>query len=155
MNHGVRVLRRLPGPLLGGILAMLATGAAGQPAERGLALSNPWFRFVIAARPAAGYFTLSNEGSTARTLTGAESPACGMLMLHRSLHQGGHERMVMVESVPVPPHGAVRFAPGGYHLMCMSPSRSMAPGQSVPVTLRFANGGSMTANFPVRGPGGR
>ena len=78
-----------------------------------------------------------------------------MLMLHRSVDQGGQERMVEVASVPVPAHGKVSFMPGGYHLMCMSPAAAMRPGQSVPVTLRFADGGSLTASFPVRNATGK
>ena len=78
-----------------------------------------------------------------------------MLMLHRSVDQGGQERMVEVASVPVPAHGKVSFAPGGYHLMCMSPAAAMRPGQSVPVTLRFAGGESLTASFPVRNATGK
>ena len=105
--------------------------------------------------PAAGYFTLSNSGAAAQSLVGASSPGCGMLMLHRSVNQGGQERMVMVQSVPVPAHGKVSFAPGDDHLMCMSPTAALRPGQSVPVTLRFAGGGSLTAGFPVRNATGK
>jgi hypothetical protein len=105
--------------------------------------------------PAAGYFTLSNPTGAAHTLTGAASPACGMLMLHRSVDESGRERMEMVQSVSIPAHGKVTFAPGGYHLMCMSPSKAMTPGHSVPVTLRFADGGSLTASFPVRNATGK
>jgi copper(I)-binding protein len=31
----------------------------------------------------------------------------------------------------------------------------MTPGHSVPVTLRFADGGSLTASFPVRNATGK
>ena len=61
----------------------------------------------------------------------------------------------MVQTVRIPAHGKVTFAPGGYHLMCMSPAKDMAPGRSVPVMLRFENGGGITADFPVRGVSGR
>ncbi len=134
---------------------LLAAAPLAHAAEPGVAIRHPWLRFIIPARPAGGYFTLANASGTPRTLVGADSPACGSLMLHRSMHQGGVERMAMVRSVPVPAHGKVSFAPGGYHLMCLSPSKEVAPGRSVPVTLRFADGGSITAAFPVRGPGGR
>ena len=87
-------------------------------------------------------------------LVGAASPGCGALMLHRSVNDSGQERMEMVDSVPVPAHGEVKFAPGGYHLMCMSPTAEAARGRSVPVTLRFKDGGSLTASFPVRGATG-
>ncbi len=76
-------------------------------------------------------------------------------MIHRSVDDNGQERMEMVDSVSVPAHGEVKFAPGGYHLMCMSPTAAAAPGRSVPVTLRFQDGGSLTASFPVRGATGQ
>jgi hypothetical protein len=75
-------------------------------------------------------------------------------MLHRSVNDNGQERMEMVASVSVPAHGEVKFAPGGYHLMCMSPTAAAARGGSVSVTLRFQDGGSLVAIFPVRGATG-
>lgn len=133
----------------------LVAAFAATAAEQGVTVTNSWFRFIMSARPAAGYFTLSNDSGTPRVLVGAASPACGTLMLHRSLPQGGHERMVMVKSASVPAHGEVKFAPNGYHLMCMSPSKDMAPGHSVPVTLRFQDGATLAAEFPVRSPSPR
>ncbi len=75
-------------------------------------------------------------------------------MLHRSVNDNGQERMEMVASVSVPAHGEVKFAPGGYHLMCMSPTAALARGRSVSVTLRFKDGGSLAATFLVRGANG-
>jgi periplasmic copper chaperone A len=141
--------------LLGVLCGAFAAGGTVWAGETGLALSAPWFRLVMPSLPAAGYFTLSNSGAAEQTLIGAASPACGMLMLHRSVDQSGQERMVEVASVRVPAHGKVSFMPGGYHLMCMSPAAAMRPGQSVPVTLRFAGGKSLTASFPVRNATGK
>jgi periplasmic copper chaperone A len=124
-------------------------------APSGLSVSGQWFRLIMPTRPAAGYFTLSNETATPQSLVGATSPGCGMLMLHKSVSKNGEESMVMVPSVAVPAHGKVRFAPGGYHLMCMSPTPLMKPGRSVPVTLRLANGETVSASFPVRGATGQ
>jgi periplasmic copper chaperone A len=138
-----------------GALAILACCAAAQAAEGGLTVHDPWMRFIIPSRPAAGYFTLSNAGAKPETLLGADSPDCGMLMLHRSLQQNGEERMVMVKSVTIPAHGAVKFAPGGYHLMCTSPSKALKPGYSTPVTLHFADGTAVTTRFAVRGATGK
>jgi periplasmic copper chaperone A len=132
--------------------AMMVAPAMAGPS--GLTVSGQWFRLIIRSRPAAGYFTLSNETGTPQSLVGAASPGCGMLMLHKSVSANGEERMVMVPSVAVPAHGRVTFAPGGYHLMCMSPTSLMKPGQSVPVTLRLANGETVNARFPVRGATG-
>jgi copper(I)-binding protein len=155
MGRGARRRRRpvaRAGALVpAAIIAAVLAATTAQAASDGLSVSDPWMRFILPARPAAGYFTLSNQTDTDRTLVGAASPACGMLMMHRSARQNGRDAMVMVDKVPAPAHGAVKFAPGGYHLMCMSPAPTMAPGQTVKVTLRFADGATLSAQFPVRG----
>ena len=76
-------------------------------------------------------------------------------MLHQSRNVNGVEQMEMVSSVTVPAHGSVKFAPGGYHLMCMSPSANIEPGRTVPVTLTFADHRTVTKPFMVRGANGR
>jgi periplasmic copper chaperone A len=135
-------------------MLVLPAGASAQ-APSGVKLSGQWFRFIMASLPAAGYFTLSNPTATPQRLTGASSPACGMLMLHKSVRKNGTESMVMVPSVAVPAHGSLQFAPGGYHLMCMQPAPAMRPGQAVSVTLEFAGGGSLAASFPVHNATGK
>ncbi|HEY1783688.1 MAG TPA: copper chaperone PCu(A)C [Roseiarcus sp.] len=137
-----------------GLCALALAVPAALAAEPGLTVSEPWLRLIIPSRPAAGYFVLSNQTGQTRTLVGAASPGCGALMLHRSVSDNGQERMEMVDSVAVPPHGQVKFAPGGYHLMCMSPTAAASPGRSVPVTLSFQDGGSLTTSFAVRGATG-
>lgn len=151
--HGMRLAF---GTLLGGALlaAVLVVPLPARAAD-GLSLHDQWMRLIVASRPAAGYFVLENDGATARDLVGAESPACGQLMLHRSVRENGQDKMVMVKRIPVPAHGKVSFAPGGYHLMCMSPAKEMARGKNVSVTLKFADGATLKTDFPVRGATGK
>jgi copper(I)-binding protein len=107
---------------------------------------------LLPSRPAAGYFTLDNHASTPLVLSGASAPDCQSLMLHRSSTEGSMASMAMVASVPVPPHGSVRFAPGGYHLMCMQPSGTLLTDEGTEtVTLHFAGGASISAPFAIRG----
>jgi hypothetical protein len=150
---------RRPGPAVAsglalalGLLAAPGIAAAATPA---VTISHPWMRFLTPQIPAAGYFTLRNGGAKPVTLTGAASQDCGQLMLHRSVTQNGTAHMEMVQSVAVPSHGSVTFRPGGYHVMCMSPTASIAPGKSVPVALQFNDGSSVSANFPVYGAKGK
>jgi copper(I)-binding protein len=37
----------------------------------------------------------------------------------------------------------------------MKPKNTMIVGRGVPVTLKFADGNTITAQFPVKGPGDR
>jgi copper(I)-binding protein len=144
--------------LCAGISLSIPAAWAQTSADLGLVISKPWMRFIIPGRPAAGYFVLSNETDRERTLTGASSPACKSIMLHRSLHEDGMERMVMVDSVPIPAHGGAAFSPGGYHLMCMMPTDAVRnaadAGASVPVTLVFADGAHLRVDFVVKGISG-
>jgi hypothetical protein len=128
---------------------------AASAAPNGLTINGQWFRLIMPSLPAAGYFSLSNATAAPQKLVGAASPACRTLILHKSISANGTERMVMVSSVVVPARGKIEFAPGGYHLMCMSPTAAMKPGRSVPVTLRLADGQTVAANFPVRSATGK
>ncbi|MGN6789889.1 MAG: copper chaperone PCu(A)C, partial [Rhodanobacteraceae bacterium] len=83
-------------------------------------------------------------------LTGASSPDYGMVMLHHSRLAHGDSTMEMVDHLDIPAHGSVTFAPGGYHLMLSQPTRKIEPGDRVKVTLEFAGGEKLQADFSVR-----
>lgn len=137
------------------VLSLLfASNIAAPACAADLTVTNAWFRALPGGLPAGGYFSLSNSGAAPVELTGARSPACGMLMLHQSIESGGMSRMHDVRSLTVPAGGSLTFAPGGYHLMCMKPTAAMTPGKKVTVTLVFANGTGTEANFAVRNAAG-
>ena len=146
MTRGLAVL---------GMSVLLAASVATSALAADVQVTDPWVRFILSTTPAAGYFTLHNQGKAPIALDKASSPDCGMIMLHRSVNKNGSEVMEMVPSVPVPAGGEVHFAPGGYHLMCMSPKAEMKPGAMVPITLGFDDGSSVTTQFPVRGATGK
>jgi copper(I)-binding protein len=137
------------------LLLPMLLAAAGQAHAADIAVRDGWFRAMPASLPSGGYFTIRNSGGKPVTLTGMESPACGMLMMHKSETKGGMAGMDMAGTVPVPAGGSVSFAPGGYHLMCMDAKPALKPGASVPVTLSFQDGARLTANFAVRNAAGK
>jgi copper(I)-binding protein len=114
-----------------------------------------WFRALPANLPAGGYFTIRNVGANTVSITGADSPACGMLMLHKTEDKGGTMDMMDMPAIAVPGAGTVKFAPGGFHLMCMSPTAAMKPGANVPVTLIFSDGSKITQTFAVKNAKGQ
>jgi periplasmic copper chaperone A len=140
------VSKRIPEAILALFLASVPASAFAAP----VTVSDGWFRALPANLPSGGYFTLHNGGAAQIMLTGASSPACGMLMLHLSETMNGMASMSGVTSIPVTPGATLKFAPGGYHLMCMNPTPAMKPGANVPVTLDFAGGKSLTAPFAVK-----
>ncbi len=136
-------------------LPAMAMATAAPARADDLSITNAWIRVLMPQRPAAGYFTLSNSGASARELVGAASPDCQSVMLHQSRSTNNVETMAMVDAVKVPAHGAVTFAPGGYHLMCMQPSAAMVPGHTIPMTLRFKDGATLSAGFTVHNAMGK
>jgi copper(I)-binding protein len=133
-------------------LLTLATLLPGLAAAQSVTVQKPWMRYLLPSIPAAGYMTLQNSGSAPVVVTGASSPACGMLMLHKSEDSSGMAMMMDVPNITIPPHASQTLAPGGYHLMCMQPN--MKIGENVPITLTFQNGGSVSASLPVYGAQG-
>jgi periplasmic copper chaperone A len=141
------------------VLLFLVAISASVAAD--LTVTNAWMRALPASVPSGGYFTLHNPGNNPTVLTGASSPACGMLMLHKTSDMNGTSgmsgmvRMDDVSEVDVPARGTLSFSPGGYHLMCMNASALLKPGATVPVTLTFKDGSSLKALFAVRNAAGK
>ena len=136
-------------------IAALALLIFATPAKAAVTVGNAWLRLLPANLPAAGYFDLHNGGDKSVSLTGAYSPACGMLMLHKSETVGGTMRMEDVASIEAAPRATLKFAPGGYHLMCMDPSPALKPGAHTAVTLIFSDGAKVTSDFVVRNAAGK
>jgi periplasmic copper chaperone A len=132
---------------------MLLAATAGGAQAGGVTVTDAWIRALPPSVPSGGYFTLHNGTVKPVTLTTAQSPACGMLMLHKSDSAAGMTSMDDVTELVVPAGGTVKFAPGGYHLMCMEATAK--PGQHVPVTLNFRGGAKVTASFAVRNAAGK
>lgn len=128
---------------------------AGSVWAAGIEVSGGWIRLLPAGVPAGGYLALRNSGERAMTLVGASSPDYHMVMIHKTVEQGGMSQMIDVDKIEVPAGGEVSFSPGGYHLMLMNPTRDIAVGSKIPVTLKFSDGKEVTAQFEVRGPSGK
>jgi copper(I)-binding protein len=130
---------------------LLASTAAASAAP--FDVTDAWFRSLPGGVPAGGYFTAQNNSRSPIAITGVQSGTCGMLMMHQSSNKGGMSGMGMVDKVPVPAGGMVKFAPGGYHLMCEQPK--MKIGARVPVSLSLSNGTTVVVAFQVKNAAGK
>jgi hypothetical protein len=139
-------MRLLEATLLASLIAAPAAAAT---------ISNPWLRMLPGNLPAAGYFTLTNDGQKPLTLTGASSPDCGMLMLHKSSDTGGMSSMEDVTAITIAPGDKVTFKTGSYHLMCMDPKPGLKKGGTAKVTLTFADAPPLAADFVITDARGR
>lgn len=112
--------------------------------------AHAWIRLLPAGLPAGGYVQLHNDGDQPAVIQSANSPRYAQVMLHESTTTGGMGRMKRVDQLTVPAHGDVRLAPGGYHLMLMQAGTPVTTGESVPVTLNFADGSHLQVKFLAR-----
>ena len=109
--------------------------------------------WVRAAPPGAamlaGYMTLRNSGKTPVRFEWTQSDAFGMVELHRSAMVNGMETMRPAGVQAIPAGGALRFEPGGLHLMLMDPRRALKVGDVVRFRLHFADGSFVDVAAPV------
>ncbi|WP_277183310.1 copper chaperone PCu(A)C [Caballeronia sp. BR00000012568055] len=130
--------------LIGALLCASAAQAATLEAH------DCWVRAMPTTLPSSGYFTLSNNGDKPATLTAAETPAFGMTMMHKSDTKNGTATMSMVDSVDVPAHGTLQFAPKGYHLMLEQAPKPLQVGSTIPLKLTFSDKTTLDVTCAVK-----
>jgi copper(I)-binding protein len=134
--------------LVGGLVAGPAFAAEVKLGD--LTISTPWARATPkGAEVGVGYLTVQNNGATADKLTGGGADFANV-EIHQMANDNG--TMTMREAlggVDIPAHGALTFAPNGYHLMFTHLKQALAKGETVKVTLTFEHAGSVTVDFPV------
>ena len=122
--------------------------AVAQPPP--LVAQNAWVRATPGADLAAAYLTLRNVSRNAVTVTGVQSPVAGHAMIHETTEQGGQSRMRPHEQLVVAPGMTVKFEPGGLHVMLHDLKRPLTVGQTVPLVITLAGGGTLKVTATVR-----
>ena len=130
----------------------LSLGLLGSAFAAGIQVTDAWIRWLPANLPAGGYAKVTNDTDKEIKLVGASSPKYGMVMRHQTVNKNGMSNMVHVDAIAIAPHKSMAFTPGDYHIMLMQPKPGIEPGQKVPVTLKFSDGQTVTAEFEVRKP---
>ena len=118
-----------------------------------LEIAHPWSQELPPNAPnVAAYFVVHNNGATADTLLGVDSPISDDAQLHEHVHKDGLMKMQQVQNVEVPAGKDLVFAPGAYHVMLMQPKdRSLlSDGKRFPLTLHFKNAGDVTVEVAVQ-----
>jgi copper(I)-binding protein len=124
-------------------LISLALGASlALPAVADIEITGGWARETVpGATTAAGYFVMRNTGSQPRRLLGVSSPAAAQTSMHEGrVDAEGVARMRPMPSLALAPGQAVRFEPGGDHLMFEGLKAPLRVGNEVPVTFQFSDG---------------
>jgi copper(I)-binding protein len=107
-------------------------------------------RAVPKVAPAsAAFMTLHNKDSVDHVIVAAESPVAKAVELHTHTNDGGVMRMRQIDSIKVPAGGMTMLKPGGLHIMLIGLNQAMNEGDSVSLTLVFADGSRVALDVPV------
>lgn len=149
----MKIIRRI---VLISVSLLIFALPACSPAAGGVSVSDAW------ARPSPGdemtsmggvnggaFMTIRNNGSQPDTLIGAESSAARVVEIHETTMSGDVMRMQQVESLEIPAGGEVLLQPGGYHIMLIDLQQSLAPGDTIEITLVFQQAGRVTVSVSV------
>ncbi len=93
---------------------------------------------TVAASPDTTMGSGGMTGSTEGAMSGSTMAGEGMMTMQE------------VESVPVPAGETVALKPGGYHVMLIELVAPLEVGQTIPVTLTFAEAGTIEVTATVR-----
>jgi copper(I)-binding protein len=136
------------------LTAALTSGAVIAVAHAGdIVLDNAFARATPgSATVGAAFLTVTNAGTSNDRLIAAASPVAGRTELHTHIKDGEIMRMRPVEAIDVPAGGSVRLEPGGFHVMLLELKAPLRQGEAFPLTLTFAEAGSLTVSVPVKSP---
>ncbi len=125
-------------------LLLLAAAPAWAGPPPGVTLSKGQI-LLLSGSPALGFFTITNSSDQAMLIDGWSTPACRTLQLEEAgATSGGITRLT------VPGKNRLAFVRGGYHLTCWTPTAAVRPGATIPVTVSFRGGDTLTAPFEVK-----
>ncbi|MFF8861996.1 copper chaperone PCu(A)C [Streptomyces sp. NPDC015139] len=132
---------------LAGALALAGcSGSGADSGKAGLSVGSPYMPQPVSADMAAGFLTITNEGTAEDELTSVSSDVAGRVTMHSTV--GG--AMAEKSSFAIPAHGRLVFRSGGNHLMFEELKRKPRQGQTVTVKLTFAESGPLTVEMPVK-----
>lgn len=98
----------------------------------------------------AVFVTLMNQSNKDRVVVSASTPAAGKVELHDVIKDGDVMMMRQIPKISVPANSNVMLKPGSLHIMLFDLKHSLEEGQSIDITLTFANGEELNVKAPVK-----
>jgi len=132
--------------VLGLVLALIAAPAWAQ-----VTVADAWVRGTVPGQKATGAFMqLTSKSDSA--LVSASSPAAKVVEIHEMTMNGSVMKMRAVDKLALPAGKAVDLKPGGYHVMLMDLAQPLKEGETVPVTLTFADKDGRKTTQEIKAP---
>ena len=139
------------GAALTGLLSVACSTAASAP-HGPLQVSEAWARPADSGATSGIYLTMKNMDSTAIRIVGFESTAARATQAHETMIRGDISSMDMRAEVALAAGGTITMKPGGLHVMLIDATRPLVVGDTVPLTMRLADGRAIVLSALVRAP---
>jgi hypothetical protein len=136
-----------------GVLIVLAALFVAACASGPLTVKDAWARPGVAGGNSAVYFVVDNPSGEADTLLSASTSAAAVVELHETMmHSNETMSMQPIKEVPIPAGDKVKFEPGGKHVMLINLPADLKEGDTLQLSLTFAQVGKIELEVPVRQP---
>ncbi len=114
-------------------------------------ITEPWTRATPkGASTAAGYMTVTNNGTASDRLSCVSSDAAARCQIHTMSMEGGVMKMRPVEDgLEILPGQSVTLRPGGLHVMFVDLKHPLEPGKMVAATFKFEKAGMVEVEYPI------
>ena len=117
-----------------------------------ITISDSWAAASLGKSPmSAAYMTISNKGTSKRILKQVTGDVSNVIEMHT--HTTSHDGMMQmrkIEDVIIQPGKNTSFEPGALHLMLIGLKQALKAGESINMTLHFANGERFDTTFEIR-----
>lgn len=129
---------------------MIGALSTAQAASSDLQATDAWSRPTANAALAGVVYLKVTDSGAPTTLVAVSTPVADHAEMHHSTMQNGMMMMLPVTSMPISPRAPISFSPDAYHIMLTGLHQTLSVGQTFPITLRFADGETVTTTVTVR-----
>ena len=118
---------------------------------QGISVQDAWIRGIPpSATTTAAFMTIHNIGSDDAFLKSAGCDVAESVQIHTMEQVGEIMKMKEVSELRIPANGQTILAPKGYHIMLIGLVRPINEGETIPLSLNFADGATVAVDVVVK-----
>jgi copper(I)-binding protein len=118
---------------------------------QGITVQDAWVRGIPpSATTTAAFMTIHNTGSDDAVLKSAGCDIAETVQIHTMEQVGEIMKMKEVRELRIPAYGQAILAPKGYHIMLIGLVRPINEGETIPISLNFADRATLTVDAVVK-----
>lgn len=133
-----------------GLGGMAACSRAARETSAPIVVRDAWARPALAGGSGMVYFTIENADTLDLRVGTIVTPVAAATEVHETINAAGISQMVPRSDLVIVRGATIAMKPGGLHVMLVRLVRPLAEGDTIPLTLRFADGRTIGTTATVR-----